>query len=344
VNPLLLPFSAGFRVGVALRLGAYRHGWLKTRRLSRAVISVGNLTVGGTGKTPLVARVADILLKRGLKPSILTRGYGRLSPAEMVVIAPGPDRRPVPEEVGNEPALLARWLPEVPLVVCADRFRAGQVAEERFQVDAHLLDDGFQHWALARDVDVVALDATRTISDWNLLPAGRQREPLTAVRRAQIIVLTRTDSADPAALEHLVAKVHPAAKVFHSRTKLVRWINVVSGEPVPNEVVGARKAAAFCAIGNPRAFFTDLHRWGCTLVAEDAFRDHHVYTGKDLRRLCEAAHRQRAAALLTTQKDAVKISQDWELPLPVLACEIAAEILGIEDFRATLLRYIEKAS
>jgi tetraacyldisaccharide 4'-kinase len=343
VNPLLLPFSAGFRFGVALRLTGYKRGWFKIRRLARPVVSVGNLTVGGTGKTPLVVCVANILLRRGWKPSILTRGYGRGSKAEMIVLAPGAGRRANAQEIGDEPALLARALPDAPLVMCADRFRGGQAAEERFQVNAHILDDGFQHLALARDVDLLALDATQTISDRHLLPAGRQREPLSALRRAQIVVLTRTDSTDPQPLEELVLKVHPAAKVFRSRTKLLGWTDALSGEGISTEGIRTQKVAAFCGIGNPRAFFADLRRWGFSLVAEDAFPDHHVYTGEEIQQLVAEAHKNGAAALLTTQKDAVKFSREWTPQLPILACEIETQILDAEDFERTLLTYLEKA-
>ena len=343
MNPLLLPFSAGFRFGVALRLTGYKRGWFKIRRLARPVVSVGNLTVGGTGKTPLVVCVANILLRRGWKPSILTRGYGRGSKAEMIVLAPGAGRRANAQEIGDEPALLARALPDAPLVMCADRFRGGQAAEERFQVNAHILDDGFQHLALARDVDLLALDATQTISDRHLLPAGRQREPLSALRRAQIVVLTRTDSTDPQPLEELVLKVHPAAKVFRSRTKLLGWTDALSGEGISTEGIRTQKVAAFCGIGNPRAFFADLRRWGFSLVAEDAFPDHHVYTGEEIQELAAAARKNGAAALLATQKDAVKFSREWTPQLPILACEIETQILDAEDFERTLLTYLEKA-
>ena len=343
MNPLLLPFSAGFRFGVALRHAGYKRGWFKIRRLARPVVSVGNLTVGGTGKTPLVACVAHLLLRRGWKPSILTRGYGRRSKAEMIVLAPGAGRRANAHEIGDEPALLARMLPEVPLVMCADRFRGGQAAEERFQVDAHILDDGFQHLALAREVDLLALDATQALSDRHLLPAGRQREPLSALRRAQVVVLTRTASADPQPLEELLLKVHPAAQVFRSRTELLGWTDGMSGEAVSMEGIRAQKVAAFCAIGNPRAFFADLRRWGFSLVSEDAFPDHHVYTGEEIQRLAAEARKNGAAALLTTQKDAVKFSRDWTPQLPILACEIEAKILAAEEFERTLFAYLEKA-
>ena len=343
MNPLLLPFSAGFRVGVALRHAGYKRGWFKTHRLARPVVSVGNLTVGGTGKTPLVACIANILLRQGWKPSILTRGYGRSNKAEMIVLAPGTGRRANAQEIGDEPALLARMLPEVPFVICADRFRGGQAAEERFHVDAHILDDGFQHLALARDVDLLALDATQTLSDRHLLPAGRQREPLSALRRAQMVVLTRTDSADPKPLEELVLKVHPVAHVFRSRTELLRWTDALSGEAISIEGIRAQKVAAFCGIGNPQAFFADVRRWGFSLVAEDAFPDHHVYTGEEIEQLVADARQNGASALLTTQKDAVKFSPDWTPQLPIWACEIEAQILDLEDFERTLLAYLEKA-
>jgi tetraacyldisaccharide 4'-kinase len=343
VNPLLLPFSAGFRFGVALRHAGYKHGWFKVRRLARPVVSVGNLTVGGTGKTPLVACVANILLRQGWKPSILTRGYGRSSKAEMIVVEPGTGRRADAQEVGDEPAILARMFPQLPLIVCADRFRGGQVAEERFKVEAHILDDGFQHLALARDVDLLALDATQTISDRLLLPAGRQREPLSALQRAQIVVLTRLDSANSKPLEELVLRVHPAAQVFRSRTELLGWTDALGGEAVSLEEIRTQKVAAFCAIGNPRAFFSDLRRWGFNLVTENAFPDHHVYTGEEIRKLAARACRNGAAALLTTQKDAAKFSQDWTVKLPIFACNIEAQILDAGNFERTLLTYLEKA-
>jgi tetraacyldisaccharide 4'-kinase len=192
-------------------------------------------------------------------------------------------------------------------------------------------------------VDVLALDATQAISDWRLLPAGRQREPLSALRRAQIVVVTRTDSADPQALEQLVLKVNPAARIFRSRTVLIGWTDAWSGEAISVEEIHAQKVAAYCGIGNPQAFFSDLRRWGFNVVAEDAFPDHHVYTGEEIHRLVENAGKRGAEALLTTQKDAVKFPRDWAPRLPILACEIIAQILDAGDFETTLLAYLDKA-
>ena len=342
MKPLLLPFSAAFRAGVALRHSAYRHGWFKVRHLRRPVVSVGNLTVGGTGKTPLVACIARILLRNGLKPSILTRGYGRSSKPAMIVIEPGAAHAADPREVGDEPAILARLVPEIPVMICADRYHAGQAAEERFDIDVHILDDGFQHLALARDLDLLALDSTQPISDWNLLPAGRQREPVSALRRAQFVVLTRADTADPSPLEELLLEIHPNAQVFRSRTELLGWSNALTGQPISTGEIQAQKVAAFCAIGNPRGFFGDLRRWGFNLVAEDAFRDHHVYTGEEIRRLVAFARKKGAVALLTTQKDAVKFAPDWTPELPLLACQIGAQIIDAAGFERALLTYLRR--
>jgi tetraacyldisaccharide 4'-kinase len=331
-----------FRVGVALRHAAYGIGWLKTQRLSRPVVSVGNLTVGGTGKTPLVATIAQILQRQGLKPSVLTRGYGRENEQYLIVIEPGAARPPEAREVGDEPALLARMLPGVPIVLCADRFRSGQAAEECFQVDAHILDDGFQHLALARDLDVVALDATQPLSNRCLLPAGRQREPLSALRRAQIVVITRCDSADSKPLEALVKKASPNTRIFRSQTVLRGWINAWSGEPIPHSRIHGQKVAAFCGIGNPDAFFADLLRWGFDLVGKDAFADHHVYTDREIQHLTAVAHKNGATALLTTQKDAVKFSREWTPQLPILSCEIESQIQDAGDFEKALLSAMRK--
>ncbi len=343
MSALLRPLGAAFGLGVRVRHAAYRHGWFKTRRLNHPVVSVGNLTAGGTGKTPLVAYIARLLLRHDWRPSILTRGYGRSSKDAMILLPPDVGRRPDPREVGDEPALLARTIPEVPLVVCADRFRGGQMAEMQHQVNVHILDDGFQHLALARDVEVLVLDATQPLSDRNLLPAGRQREPLSAIRRAQIVVLTRTDSADPLPVEELARKIHPVARIFRSQTKLLGWTEALSGENVSMESIRPQKVAAFCALGNPQAFFADLRRWGFDLAAENAFPDHHVYTGGEIDRLAADARAHGATALLTTQKDAVKFSPNWTAQPPILACAIETNFPDAGEFESTLLSYLEKA-
>jgi tetraacyldisaccharide 4'-kinase len=340
VNPLLRPLSASFRLGVAFRRAAYHRGWFKTRRLSRPVVSIGNLTVGGTGKTPLIALITRSLLKQGWTPAILTRGYGRRRGPELLALPPAARRMANTLEVGDEPAWLARTLPEVPIVVCGDRFRAGRVAEQRFHVDLHLLDDGFQHLALARDVDLVVLDVTQDFSDLALLPAGRQREPCSALERAQMIVLSRVELADPSPFEKKVRCINPRAPVFHSATELCGVIDAKSGRVSPPQELNGRAVSAFCGIGNPGAFFADLRKWGFTVASQEAFPDHHVYTEGELRRVSRRARATGAVAMLTTEKDAANLPPVWEPELPVLACAIKLAVPEAEHFEATLLSYL----
>jgi tetraacyldisaccharide 4'-kinase len=334
-----MPLAAGFRLGVALRRGAYRRGWLKTLRLNRPVVSVGNITTGGTGKTPLVAYIARRLRTRGFRPGILTRGYGRRGGADILVLGGNRQQNVNPREVGDEPALLAKMLPEIPIVVCADRYRGGRLAEERFDVDVHLLDDGFQHWGLARDVDVVTLDVTQPLSDGELLPAGRQREPCCALERAHMIVFTRTELGDSDRIARDVRRINPRAAMFRSRTRLRELIDIRTGRIYPPSAFEGEPVLALCGIGNPRAFFANLRQWKFSVVTERPFRDHHVYTARDLPPLMLALKLKRTdiSAILTTEKDAMNLSAVKACPVPILACATEIELEEAEQFEKALL-------
>ena len=338
---LLEPLALAFRLGVAIRSFAYREGWRKTRRLRQPVVSVGNLTVGGTGKTPLVALVARTLAKMGLRPAILARGYRRRRGAGLIGLepsVPGGERTADPRAVGDEPALLARLLPEVPIVVSADRYRAGRLAEDRFAASAHVLDDGFQHLKLARDVDIVALDATRRLSDWALLPAGPQREPCSALARADLVVVTRTELAGSLQLESRVRGISPGVPIFHARTKLCLLVDVATGKRHPPSAFKWDAVGVFCGIGNPLAFFCDVVSWGFPIAVgcDFAFPDHHVYTHAELRRLESQAIESDVGALLTTEKDAMNLPAGAVTRLPVYACAIELEITEAHEFEREL--------
>lgn len=338
-----MPLAAGFRLGIALRRVAYRRGWLKTHRLNRPVVSVGNITTGGTGKTPLVAYIARRLLAHEFRPGILTRGYGRSGGADIIALGRDRQRNVNPREVGDEPALLAKMLPEVPIVVCADRYRGGRVAEERFDVDVHLLDDGFQHWTLARDVDIVTLDVTQPLSDRELLPVGRQREPCSALARADLIVLTRTELADPRAVESLVREINPSAAFFSCRTELRELVDIPTGRIYPPSAFEGEPVLALCGIGNPRAFFANLRKCGFSVAAEHSFRDHHVYTEEDLPRIILALKETDIRAVVTTEKDAMNLSAFKGCRVPVLACRTEVTLDAPEAFEAELLSRLETA-
>ena len=342
MNRSLMPLAGLYGAGARLRRRAFEQGWLKSRHLSSPVISVGNLTVGGSGKTPLVALVAETLLHNGHKPAILTRGYHRKGGTDLIVLGPQPQRNPDARTTGDEPALLARLLPNLPIIICADRFRAGQVAEERFGVDVHILDDGFQYFALARDIDLVAIDVTQDVLHDALLPAGRLREPVSALARANIIALTRTEIRDPAETEKRVKEFNPGASIFRCSTGLRSLVERGSGRAIQPDEYGGRPVCAFCAIGNPGAFFADLQRWGFQPVAEIAFRDHHIYTWDDVTRLDLTASEKHAEAFVTTEKDLMNLSSQLEFQLPVLACAVQAEVQEPEQFEQLLLAGIEQ--
>jgi tetraacyldisaccharide 4'-kinase len=357
VSRLFVPASWVFRAGVACRSFAYRKGWLATRRLSKPVVSVGNLSVGGTGKTPFVAYLAERLLARGRRPAILTRGYRRETSTKLVVLEPVPGRAPDPREVGDEPALLARMLPTVPIIVSADRYRAGREAEERFEVDTHILDDGFQHLGLARALDIILLDATENY-DAGLIPAGRLRERLSALSRAGIVILTRTEIRDSGfgirgsgmgtretgvtprsrfpTLDSLVEKWAPEARVFRAETDLAGLRIIPDGFPQDDADFLSVPSFAFCGVGNPQAFFRDLARWGFHLVGQKIFPDHHRYSPRELAELDETARSSGAEALLTTEKDAMNLYGTKPGGMPTLACSMAMRLDEPEAFEEAL--------
>lgn len=341
MNRSLIPLAGLYGAGARLRRRAFQQGWLRSNHLSQPVISVGNLTVGGSGKTPLVARIAEILLRNGLKPSILTRGYRRERGADLIALEPRTQRNPDCRVVGDEPALLARLLPHVPIVVCSDRYRAGQLAEEHYGVDVHILDDGFQHFALEREIDLVAIDVTQDVSQEALLPAGRLREPLSALSRADMIVLTRVEISDPGPTRCQVRKFNSESPVFHCEMELLNLIEASSKEAIALEQYNGKPICAFCAIGTPAAFFTDLRKWGFNPVTEMAFRDHHIYIPEDVRRLNKAAKDESAVAFLTTEKDLMNLPPQIKFDLPVLICAIRAKILDVVNFEKVLLAGIE---
>lgn len=300
LRALLLPLGPLYAAAARLRAWLYRIGFFPQRRLPGAVISVGNLTVGGTGKTPLVMWLAGRLAARGRQVGILTRGYRsdagtRDEPAALAAFA-------------ARPAHHGR----IHIGVGADRYAAGRLLAAR-GADCFLLDDGFQHLRLARDADLVLLDATDPFGA-GLLPAGRRREPKAALRRADAVVITRSSHAP--AVEAVVRRF-TGAPIFYAETELVAVTDGKTGAAIPRATFAALPVFAFCAVGNPRAFFGDLERWGFRLAGRAAFRDHHRYSAGDLRRIAAQAERAGAAALVTTEKDRANLAAAGDAPLPL---------------------------
>lgn len=327
----LAPFSLVFGALARARTRLYRSGVFKTERVGAPVISVGNLTVGGTGKTPLVEWVARAVAEEGLRPCVLTRGYGREEIQNRVVVSDGVRARAGVREGGDEAVLLAESLSGVASVVC-DRDRVGAAcwAREHLGAQAFVLDDGFQHMRIARDLDIVTLDATEPWGGGHLLPWGRLREPVTALARAGCVVITRSDLArDLERIRSQAARLTDARVVASRvRTRGLRRIGDATQEESARvgveSIAASGPVAAFCAVGNPRAFFEQLRKQGFGLRHTRSFPDHHNYTSAEVETFARDAGRAGALALLTTAKDAVKL-RSQAFPLPCYVVEIQLE-------------------
>ena len=307
------PLSAIYGAVAGTRNALYDRDWLRSRSLQGAVISVGNLSAGGSGKTPFVILLGELLKARGIPFDVLSRGYGRKTSGVLLVDPGG-----LPREFGDEPLLIARRL-QVPVVVGADRYEAGRFAEARFGPQIHLLDDGFQHRGLARDFDIVLV--TPEDARDRLLPGGRLREPLRSLRRADAVVLT--SGASPESF--------PAAGKLIWRVR--RGI-------VPTQVPA--RPIVFCGIARPQNFLLQLRTAGIDPVAEAFFRDHHAYTEKDIRDLLQLRQRSEAGGFVTTEKDAVNLGGYLDALAPLTVIPVKMEFADAANAVDTMLRMIEE--
>lgn len=367
----LLQGAAGvYGAAVALRNLAYDRGWIEVRRLPAKVASVGNLTVGGTGKTPTALYLARLLVESGRRPAILSRGYGGgharrglVSGGPLVVGDGGGEPLAGPDEAGDEPVLLARRA-GVPVVVAADRVAAGRLAIERFGADTLVLDDGLQHRRLGRDLEVVLIDAGKGLDNGRLLPAGPLREPPSALRRAHVLLLTKgRKSGRSDALLQAILAFAPQAVAFGASYRPVALAPLGGAsppldgnppharqgnaprrrdasapppreEPAPVSLAGAR-ALALSGLADPASFHESLAGLGAREVLPLSFPDHHRYGPADYRRIAVAA--ARADCLVTTEKDAVKLDVARLPPLPAFTLEVALEPDDPAGFAAACL-------
>jgi tetraacyldisaccharide 4'-kinase len=314
---LLWPLSLLYGAGVRARVWLYANGWLKQKRLNATVISVGNLTVGGTGKTPMVIWLAEKFLADGKRVAILSRGYrGANGTSDEIEL------------------MKFRLQGRVSFGVGKNRFAEGLRLESRQSIDVFLLDDGFQHLQLARDLNILLMDASRPLAGEFLLPAGRLREPVAAMSRANVIIFTRAETAS-GTLE-AIGKLD-RYPVFAASTRLLGFRRF-GGEsaPVSADEIGAGPFFAFCGLGNPDAFFRDLGSWGLAICGQAIFPDHHLYTQQDFLEIMRAGKRAGANVFVTTEKDAQNLGGFKFEEAPVYVAVIDLVVTPEADFRNVL--------
>lgn len=322
---ILPPFAALYGTVTRTRLALYRRGFLKSSKLDAPVISVGNITAGGTGKTPLVEYVARMVAASGRRVCILTRGYGRNDPGRQVLVSDGTKILATELEAGDEPLLLGQRLKGLAAVISnANRFAAGQWALANLKSEVFILDDGFQHLRLARDLNIVTVDASDPWGNGHLLPKGLLREPTQGLGRADCVVLTRTDQAnDVDDLKREIQAINPNVSVLTSRMRTRGFVRLGASETAKE---APQAVAAFSAIGNHNSFIRQLNLEGVNPLTVARFRDHYRYTQSDVNEIVSKAKSAGAEALVTTAKDAVKLTNlSLSMPCYVLDIEIAIE-------------------
>ena len=293
------PLTGLFGAGTAVRNSLFDHNILRSHRLKKPVISIGNLSVGGSGKTPFVIALGELLAQRGLRYDVLSRGYRRKTRGVLIVDPSG-----TPANYGDEPLLIARRL-SIPVIVGESRYQAGRLAEEKFDSQLHILDDGFQHRSLHRDFDIVLLTAD-DLSE-RLLPSGRLREPLSSLKRADAIVLQKEVSS------------HDRFFAGKPVWRIQRELSLPALPPNP---------IAFCGIARPQQLFAQLRASGVSLAGELAFRDHHAYERADIDRLRMMQRELGAGGFVTTEKDAINLGPLLSELQPL---SVAALRLTLED-------------
>jgi tetraacyldisaccharide 4'-kinase len=292
------------------------------------VVSIGNITAGGTGKTPATIHFAREFHRESKRVVVLSRGYGRTTPMDDPLAVSDTSRILVSQrEAGDEPFLIARKVPGAPVVVCGDRVKGARFAIEKFGAEVIVLDDGFQHVSLARDEDIVVIDCTEPFGYGHLLPRGLLREPLSGLKRATRFLLTRTDERDPTPVIGTLSKINPTAGILKSRHRPVRLLTMTGDGEMACEWLAGKTALAVSSIGNPKAFEETLERLGARVIESLRFKDHHWYDYADGQTIEATAARVGADCIVSTEKDGVRLTAMPKPPANVLLLEVELELL-----------------
>jgi tetraacyldisaccharide 4'-kinase len=340
----LAPLTPLYRGAVALRGALYDAGLLRAHRAPVPVISVGNITAGGSGKSPMVAWVAHVLARSGHRPAVVSRGYRGAHRGRATVVSDGSGPRVDAAVAGDEPVMLAAALAGVPVIVSRRRADGAAVAVERFGAKCLILDDGFQHRALARDLDLVMVDGMDPFGSGQLLPAGPLREPIAALRRASAVVVHGggdTTAAGQDALRRIegaAARHCPRAPIFHARSSSLCLVSAATGRTAPTASLAGRPVACFAGIARPGRFFEEARRLGADVRWTRSFGDHHLPTDAEIDDVRAAARAAGASLLLTTEKDLARLGPDRAARLEGLhALRIALEVREADTLERLLV-------
>jgi tetraacyldisaccharide 4'-kinase len=332
---ILSALSLPYRAAVYLRGVFFRLHIFKRKRISCPVISIGNLTLGGTGKTPTVIQVAQLLKSNNRRPVVVSRGYGRKDEAEILVVSDGRSVLVDVQTGGDEPVMMGSMLPGIPVVVGRKRYQAALLALERFNPDVVVLDDGFQHLPLKRDLDIVLVDAGNPFGNGRLFPAGILREPMNALKRAHAVLITKTDGTlDVGTLKETIRR-HTRARIFTSRQVPVDLIDCRSAEIKPLTDLRGSRVLALSGIARPDSFTSTLTSLGADVAAVCTYPDHFVYQRSDLAAIFRKAADEKVSMIITTEKDAIrlkKLQADG-----VWALRIEQTVVEHEEWKAFLL-------
>ena len=331
LSPLcLLSFFYGFLVRA--RVFLYRAGFFRSASLPCKVISVGNITLGGTGKTPFVILLAELFRSRQIPVAILSRGYKGSFSGPSGMVSDGRKTFLDARQAGDEPSLLARRLPGVPVFIGRERRLSGRAAVDRFQVQAVILDDGFQHLPLERDLNFLLLEARLPFGNGWLFPRGVLREPPGQAGRADAIILTKADQADNILIlkDHL-HRLAPGCPIFAVRYAPVAVRDLFQEQILPLEVLRGKKILGFAGIGSPASFRRSLENLGAEIVGFQSFRDHYPYRPEDFQMLLQDAREGGAEAVVTTEKDSIRLEGFPRGEPPLWVLSIRHEFVGKEQ-------------
>ncbi len=349
---LLWCLSQIFKVIVRLRYSLYRHRIMRDSPLGCIVVVVGNLTMGGTGKTPVVEKFARELTRRGRKVAILSRGYKSKSDSaarkfirwithgeapKPKVVSDGENVLLNSEDGGDEPYMLARNLPGVVVIVDKNRVRAGHYAITKFGADILLLDDGFQYLPLRGQIQLLLVDKTNPFGNTHLIPRGILREPISHLKRASFVFLTKSDGTRDLELEATIRKYNPSVEIIECAHKPMSLTEFSTQEGTGLDILKGRRIACFSAIAAPQSFEAFLYELGAEIVWRERFLDHHRFTERELSDVFENARKHGAEMVITTEKDAVRIRSDFKKDIPLYYTRLEIDIIsGIEDFSAAV--------